>query len=514
MIVVSVSRRPLVAGSVAANVLEHGTGAMNIDGCRIAHGADVDLSEVHRQHAQGGHTAVKGAFDAEALVGKEIQMYKPGGRWPSNLILQHLPGCTKAGTTQVRAKQLTAGRRTVKWGVGEGDSSYEKGTGAKFATEDGTEPQPVWECAAGCPVPDIDDQSGVSKSSGGRAYQNTNDMYSGGWAHKGTGVPIDPGFGDVGGASRYYKQVGGANMGNTGTTEVPKDLLDYLHTLITPTHVGGETLIALDIDAVDWAAIPDAKYHGVIARGEPTPEQTEHLWRVVKPGAHVLLIAPDSCPTGHRGACSLEDRGFEIRDAILWVREAGKLHYVPKANSRERNEGCEKLAAKRKGAPIYELRESILEDESARAELQEALIEAGVDPEAVNTMEENGLPKDKIPKDFLSSFKVREGSGKYGNHHPTVKPKLVMQRLLEDIPRDKTVLDPFMGSGSTALACHETRHNFIGIERETEYIEVADARVRFAITQIGDAPELVSEAPPPDNKPMEAHGELFDMFGE
>lgn len=511
LVVVSVGRRPLASGSVAANVLEHGTGALNIDATRLQHTSTEDLAASLAKNPGRADVVSSGVYGAN----RPQQSVNTAGRWPSNLILEHLPGCTKAGTAQVRAKQLTAGRRTVKWGVGEGDSTYEKGTGARFATEDGTEPHQVWDCQPGCPVPNLDEQSGVSKSSGGRAYQNTNDMYSGGWSHKGTGVPIDPGFGDVGGASRYFKQIGGATVETAGTTEVPKDLLDYLHTLITPTHVGGETLIALDLNAVDWASIPDGKYHGLIGRGEPTEEQTEHMWRVVKPGAHVLLIAPESCPTGHRGACSLEDRGFEIRDAILWVREAGKLHYVPKANSKERNSGCDKLAAKRKGSPTYELRESVLEDEDALAELQEALLEAGVAAELVDAMEENGLPKDKIPKGFLSDFKPREGSGKYGNHHPTVKPKLVMQRLLADIPKDKTVMDPFMGSGSTALACWETRHSFIGIEREAEYIEVADARVRYCFrSQMGDAPEFISEAPPPDTAPIEVHGGVFDLFKE
>ncbi len=49
----------------------------------------------------------------------------------------------------------------------------------------------------------LDSQSGTSVSSGGRAYQNTNDMYSGGWAEE-DGVAEDPGYGDEGGASRYF----------------------------------------------------------------------------------------------------------------------------------------------------------------------------------------------------------------------------------------------------------------------------------------------------------------------
>lgn len=509
MIAITVSRRPLSEGSVAANVLTHGTGAINIDASRLSTGDNLN-GGAYAQQGSERHDGAENWRYKRGEQGNAGEFTPPSGRWPANLILQHAPGCTVAGETQVRAKQLTAGRRTVKWGVGEGGSTYEKGTGARFASADGLEMQTVWDCQPGCIIPNLDAQSGVSKSSGGRAYQNTNDMYSGGWAHKGTGVQADPGFGDIGGASRYFKQIGGH------VADVPSDLIEYLTTLITPTHIGGESLIALDIDSVDWATIADGQYHGLIARGEPTPEQTEHMWRVVKPGAHVLLIAPDSCPTGHHGACALEDRGFEIRDAILWVREAGKMHYVPKPNSRERNAGCETLAAKRKGVPVYELTEEAMADEDALTELTDALTAAGVDADVIDAVQENGLPKDQIPKGFKHLFQKREGNSTYGNSHPTVKAKDIMKRLLSDVPQDHVVLDPFMGSGTTALACLDTGHSFIGIEREAEYIEIADARVRYWNTaeQAWNAVPIESEAPKSEDKPAEVHGGLFDMFGE
>jgi len=81
---ITVARKPLV-GTVAANVLEHGTGALNVDGCRVAHGSDVDLTMVHRQQAEGTGNAVGKGWVA-SILGKEIPMYKPGGRWPANLI--------------------------------------------------------------------------------------------------------------------------------------------------------------------------------------------------------------------------------------------------------------------------------------------------------------------------------------------------------------------------------------------------------------------------------------------
>jgi site-specific DNA-methyltransferase (adenine-specific) len=115
MKVIHLLRKSCSEGTVAANVLRWGTGALNIDGTRVAHDAGVDMDAMQRQQATGGNSSVKGAFGAEALVGKEIAMYKPGGRWPANLVLQHLDGC----------------RHTE-----------------------------AWACAEGCPVAALDAQSG------------------------------------------------------------------------------------------------------------------------------------------------------------------------------------------------------------------------------------------------------------------------------------------------------------------------------------------------------------------
>lgn len=64
------------------------------------------------------------------------------------------------------------------------------------------------------------------------------------------------------------------------------------------------------------------------------------------------------------------------------------------------------------------------------------------------------------------------------NHHPTVKPLKLMSYLitLGSRPGD-VVLDPFLGSGTTAIAAHNLGRECIGIEREKEYVEIAEARV-------------------------------------
>ena len=67
------------------------------------------------------------------------------------------------------------------------------------------------------------------------------------------------------------------------------------------------------------------------------------------------------------------------------------------------------------------------------------------------------------------------------NHHPTVKPTDLMRYLVRLItPPNGTVLDPFMGSGSTGKAAMLESFNFIGIELNKDYFDIAKARIKHA----------------------------------
>jgi site-specific DNA-methyltransferase (adenine-specific) len=67
------------------------------------------------------------------------------------------------------------------------------------------------------------------------------------------------------------------------------------------------------------------------------------------------------------------------------------------------------------------------------------------------------------------------------NNHPTVKPQKLMKYLCRLVtPKDGTVLDPFMGSGSTGMAAKDEGFDFIGIEKEKEYFEIAERRIKAA----------------------------------
>lgn len=148
-----VARKPL-AGTVAANVLTHGTGALNVDGCRVdangrpnrtAQQNPVKGSEVYRQGRTGSR--------AEGVTDE--------GRWPTNVVLSHAPLLDESGQV-----------------VGD-------------ACADG--------CVPGCPVAELDRQSGDLRARGNRAPT------AGGGGMYGHGVTVvDHGVGDSGGASRFF----------------------------------------------------------------------------------------------------------------------------------------------------------------------------------------------------------------------------------------------------------------------------------------------------------------------
>jgi site-specific DNA-methyltransferase (adenine-specific) len=74
-----------------------------------------------------------------------------------------------------------------------------------------------------------------------------------------------------------------------------------------------------------------------------------------------------------------------------------------------------------------------------------------------------------------------------GNNHPTVKPVSLMRWLVRLVtPKGGTVLDPFMGSGSTGLACDAEQFNFIGCELSPEYAAIAETRIRNAAGMFAD----------------------------
>jgi len=113
----------------------------------------------------------------------------------------------------------------------------------------------------------------------------------------------------------------------------------------------------------------------------------------------------------------------------------------------------------------------------------------------LNTIDLNNYKKDgRFPANLILDEKAGEMLGEVsrffycakaskkdrgeGNIHPTCKNTKLMQYLIKMVsPPNSTVLDPFMGSGSTGVACKQLGFNFIGIEKEKEYYDIACKRI-------------------------------------
>ena len=79
----------------------------------------------------------------------------------------------------------------------------------------------------------------------------------------------------------------------------------------------------------------------------------------------------------------------------------------------------------------------------------------------------------KYPTNILNYQKIRQGS-----LHPTQKPVELLEYLIKTYTKEnETVLDFTMGSGSTGVACVNTNRDFIGIELDKEYYNIAKARI-------------------------------------
>jgi site-specific DNA-methyltransferase (adenine-specific) len=126
---------------------------------------------------------------------------------------------------------------------------------------------------------------------------------------------------------------------------------------------------------------------------------------------------------------------------------ASRFFYCAKASPSERNKGLEDFEDK-----------FIAGSNQAIAELKRG--------------NEEFEKKDENSTGYSSVRKVK-------NNHPTVKPVSLMKYLCKLItPVNGVVLDPFMGSGSTGIACKLENFNFVGIEKEKQYCIIARARIK------------------------------------
>lgn len=310
-----------------------------------------------------------------------------------------------------------------------------------------------------------------------------------------------------------------------------------------------EVLRAMAADSID-AVVTDPPY-GLSFMGKawdqsvPGPDYWREVIRVMKPGAHLLAFG--GTRTYHRLVCAIEDAGFEIRDQIAWVYSTGfpksptldgawqgwgaalkpafepiVLARKPLAGTVAANvlahgtgamniDGCriagEKPATTRGASGSNGRYGSIkargrIEDDG-KGRWPPNLIHDGSD-DAVSAFPKHAARFFYCSKastadreDWLkrSSEISATESGPRRNHHTTVKPTDLMRYLCRLVtPPGGTVLDPFAGSGSTGRGAILEGFDFVGIELDHDYAEIA--RHRIDAVQPGLALAFAGEALP------------------
>jgi DNA modification methylase len=267
-------------------------------------------------------------------------------------------------------------------------------------------------------------------------------------------------------------------------------------------------------------------------------ETWELAYQLLKPGGHLLAFS--SSRTYHRMAVAIEDSGFEIRDQIMWLYGTKSCGYQVSISKTRKEQGYRPnetnattevvvdrgntehegwgTALKPAHEPIVMARKPLSEKSIADNVLKHGTGGINIDGCRIQTQNELGrfpanvmhdgletewaryfyCPKvsraernvglDDLPdvihktvfkKIYRASAATREVNP-IKNNHPTVKPQKLMKYLCRLVtPKDGTVLDPFMGSGSTGMAAKDGGFDFIGIEREKEYFEIAESRINI-----------------------------------
>ena len=256
----------------------------------------------------------------------------------------------------------------------------------------------------------------------------------------------------------------------------------------------------------------------------PPDEVWREALRVLKPGG--ILLAFGGTRTFHRLTCSIEDAGFQIRDCLSWMYGSGFPKSMAIDKAIDKADGAERSTAwagygtalKPAWEPIVFAMKPTDGTFAANALLHGV---AGINVDGCRVGTENlsgqwnrdwkqdgsfgngkrasagkSVPAGRWPANvvhdgdgaeqmlgdaarFFYCAKASKKDRGEGNTHPTVKPTELMRWLVRMVkmPGGTVVLDPFMGSGSTGVACAAEVVDFIGIERDAEYLDIARRRI-------------------------------------
>jgi len=218
------------------------------------------------------------------------------------------------------------------------------------------------------------------------------------------------------------------------------------------------------------------------------------LFQKLKPGGYFLSFS--SPRLYHSIAMACEIAGFEIRDMINWVytqtmpKGMSMTHIIKKMKISE--EEKLKLIEEYKDFKTPQIKSCFepicvcMKPMDTTFMKNELNFKTGL----IDFSQKVGLDKDRVPsniitteeynetydKNFLISKPTKKEKGE-GNDHITVKPISLIEHLIKIFSKEGSIiLDPFLGSGTTALACKNTNRKCIGYEINKDYYDICLSR--------------------------------------
>lgn len=222
---------------------------------------------------------------------------------------------------------------------------------------------------------------------------------------------------------------------------------------------------------------------------------SKEIFRILKPGGFFFSFS--SPRLYHRMASAIDDVGFEIRDAFLWLytqnqaKAMGIDHFIKKMDVDE--ETKTKIKARLSGWKTPQIKScfepiAMAQKPADKTYLNNMLkhevgllntnVKIGNNMYPANVFTVDSI-NDLIDKTFLLPKPGKKEKGEY-NDHKTVKPLAICEYLikLSAFSKNAVILDPFIGSGTTAVAAKKLGKNYIGIDSNEKYVKIAERRLK------------------------------------
>jgi len=202
------------------------------------------------------------------------------------------------------------------------------------------------------------------------------------------------------------------------------------------------------------------------------------LWRVTKPGGVVVWVVADSTIKGSESGSSFEQAlffkkcGFNLHDTMIYAKNS----YMPLTHNRY-EQAFEYTFVFSKGKPTY-FYPKMVDCVTAGTKRNRGGSKAKELTYAERCREERTVvrPKKQAPNIFYYDV----GKNEKTIHNAVFPEKLAHDHISTWSDKPCVVFDPFMGSGTTGVAAKQLNRDFIGIEIDPEYFEIAKHRIKAA----------------------------------